>query len=71
MTPYQIQRQFLKVQLSAKNVAETAAAMARIRLAEKAGWKNIGADPAGKLVGLPPTAQSPCDYEDIPTIFDY
>lgn len=29
----------------------------------------VGTIPTGKLVGLPPNAKSPCDYEEIPMEF--
>jgi hypothetical protein len=38
----------------------------RLLNAKKAGWTNLGADPTGKPVGLPPHAQSPCDLEEVP-----
>ena len=40
----------------------------RIAAATKRGWKYVGPDPTGKLVGLPPYAHSPTDYEAVPTM---
>jgi len=40
----------------------------RVRAAIEAGWTKIGYCFDGKIRGLPPLAQSPMDYEEIPAI---
>jgi hypothetical protein len=34
-------------------------------MATESGWTNINVNAAGQLIGLPPNAQSPADYEPI------
>lgn len=39
---------------------------ARVIDAETQGWKNINYNFEGTLIGLPPTAKSPMEFEPIP-----